>query len=251
MHHKEACYSTPYLVVKLLLGQNMKEFKTNSYYSTDSVYEGFGSGFSEKTIRMAFIQKVYSILMVQWAITVGFISLFIYNDSVQNYTVQHPKMIIFTLVMMVILMIAMTCCVNMRRTFPLNFICLFLFTFVLSFLLGVASCTFKAEEVMWAAGICAFICLGLTVFAFQTKYDFTMMRVFLCVALLCLVIFGILAIFLHDKCLVCDTQILIGGHHKYSISPKEYIFAVLNLYLDIINLFVDILRIIRYIHRLK
>ncbi|XP_042898974.1 protein lifeguard 1 isoform X3 [Parasteatoda tepidariorum] len=237
MHHKEACYSTPYLVVKLLLGQNMKEFKTNSYYSTDSVYEGFGSGFSEKTIRMAFIQKVYSILMVQWAITVGFISLFIYNDSVQNYTVQHPKMIIFTLVMMVILMIAMTCCVNMRRTFPLNFICLFLFTFVLSFLLGVASCTFKAEEVMWAAGICA--------------YDFTMMRVFLCVALLCLVIFGILAIFLHDKCLVCDTQILIGGHHKYSISPKEYIFAVLNLYLDIINLFVDILRIIRYIHRLK
>ncbi|XP_071034899.1 protein lifeguard 1 [Parasteatoda tepidariorum] len=236
----------------------MNEFKTDSEYAT--LGAEFGSSFSEKAIRMAFIRKVYSILMVQLAITVGFICLFIYNESVRNYTAEHSEMIIVAIVMVFVLMIAMACCDNVRRTFPLNFICLFLFTFVESFLLGVAACAYEAEEVMWAAGICAFICLGLTAFAFQTKYDFTMMGGFLFVALLCFVIFGFLAIFLHDRIvqlvyacvgalifsmyLVYDTQLLIGGHHKYSISPEEYIFAALNLYLDIINLFIYILQII-------
>ena len=44
--------------------------------------------------------------------------------------------------------------------------------------------------------------------------------------------------------LVFDTQMMLGGHHKYSISPEEYIFAALNLYLDIVNLFLYILSIL-------
>ena len=44
--------------------------------------------------------------------------------------------------------------------------------------------------------------------------------------------------------IVYDTQIMLGGTHKYSISPEEYVFAALNLYLDIINLFLYILMII-------
>ena len=44
--------------------------------------------------------------------------------------------------------------------------------------------------------------------------------------------------------LIFDTQLMIGGKHKYSISPEEYIVAALNLYLDIINLFLYILMIV-------
>lgn len=44
--------------------------------------------------------------------------------------------------------------------------------------------------------------------------------------------------------LVYDTQLMMGGKHKYSLSPEEYIFAALNLYLDIINIFLYILTII-------
>ncbi|XP_047534996.1 uncharacterized protein LOC125069520 [Vanessa atalanta] len=44
--------------------------------------------------------------------------------------------------------------------------------------------------------------------------------------------------------LVYDTQLMMGGKHKYSISPEEYIFAALNLYLDIVNIFLFILTII-------
>ena len=44
--------------------------------------------------------------------------------------------------------------------------------------------------------------------------------------------------------IVYDTQLMMGGKHKYSIDPEEYIFAALNLYLDIINLFLYILTLI-------
>ena len=39
-------------------------------------------------------------------------------------------------------------------------------------------------------------------------------------------------------------QMMIGGDHKYSISPEEYIFAALAIYLDIINIFMYLLRLI-------
>lgn len=44
--------------------------------------------------------------------------------------------------------------------------------------------------------------------------------------------------------IVYDIQLMMGGNHKYSISPEEYIFASLSLYLDIINLFMYILMIV-------
>ena len=111
-----------------------------------------------------------------------------------------------------------------------------------------------------AVGICAIIVLGLTIFALQTKLDFTMLNGLLFVLLLCLLIFGIFCAIFQDEILnvvyasigavifscyiVVDTQLMMGGKHKYSLDPEEYIFASLNLYLDIINLFLMILRLV-------
>jgi FtsH-binding integral membrane protein len=115
-------------------------------------------------------------------------------------------------------------------------------------------------QVLMAVGLCAAVCFGLTMFAFQTKWDFTVMGGALFVALIILIIFGIVAIFIPGKTmtliyaslgallfslyLIYDTQLMMGGKHKYSISPEEYIFAALNLYLDIVNIFLYILTII-------
>lgn len=80
------------------------------------------------------------------------------------------------------------------------------------------------------------------------------------VAVIILMVFGIVAIFVQVKVLqlvyaslgafifsiylIYDTQMMMGGKHKYSISPEEYIFAALNLYLDIVQIFMYILTII-------
>ncbi len=114
---------------------------------------------------------------------------------------------------------------------------------------------------MLAVGICSVLCFALTVFAFQTKIDFTAMGGILLAAVIVLFIFGIILLFFDDvkplrvvyACfgaflfsvyLVYDTQLMIGGSHKYSISPEEYVFAALNIYLDIINIFLYILTIL-------
>jgi len=57
-------------------------------------------------------------------------------------------------------------------------------------------------------------------------------------------VYASLGALLFSVYLVYDTQLMLGGNHKYSISPEEYIFAALNLYLDIINIFMYILTII-------
>lgn len=104
------------------------------------------------------------------------------------------------------------------------------------------------------------VCVGLTIFAFQTKWDFTMMGGVLFVCLLMFVLFGFVAMFfpgriltmvysslgavLFSMYLIYDTQMMMGGTHKHSISPEEYVFAAITLYLDIINIFLYILSII-------
>ena len=62
-------------------------------------------------------------------------------------------------------------------------------------------------------------------------------------------IYACLGALLFSVYLVVDTQMMMGGKHKYTISPEEYIFAALNLYLDIINLFMYILQIVAAANR--
>ena len=84
--------------------------------------------------------------------------------------------------------ITMACCKDVRRTSPGNFICLGIFTGLLfgrllnpktcvlvceSFMLGTVSTFYDVDAVILAVGITIAITFGLTVFSFQTKYDFT------------------------------------------------------------------------------
>ncbi|KZS20187.1 protein lifeguard 1 isoform X1 [Daphnia magna] len=216
--------------------------------------------FSEKSVRMAFVRKVYAILMVQLAITVAFISLFVYEPNVKLYSREHPEMWWIAFTMTFVLLIVLACCNDFRRRWPLNIILLGLFTACEGFMLGAVSSLYRSEDVLIAAGICTAVCLALTLFAMQTKWDFTACGGILFVCVIVLFIFGIVAICIPGKVihlvyaslgallfsvyLVFDTQLMLGGKHKYSISPEEYIFAALNLYLDIINIFLYILAIV-------
>lgn len=51
-------------------------------------------------------------------------------------------------------------------------------------------------------------------------------------------------LFLLFKYLVMDVQMMVGGYYRYVIDPEEYIFAALNIYVDIISLFAFILDLI-------
>lgn len=224
----------------------------------ESQVEIRGMTFSEESIRKGFIRKVYLILTVQLAITMAFISLFVYHEPAKLWTLQNPWIGITSFITMFAVLIIMACCGEIRRKTPHNFIFLALFTVAQGIMLGIFTIRYDANEVLTAVGITCAICIGLTIFSFQTKWDFTMMGGFLFVGLIVVFLFGLIVAFfpgsaassVYSACgallfslyLVYDTQIMMGGNHKYSISPEEYIFAALNLYLDIINIFLFILR---------
>jgi len=164
------------------------------------------------------------------------------------------------LVFMLVSLISMACCPDVRRQTPHNYIFLGTFTAAEGLLLGLSVSSYDAQEVLLAVFICAAVTLALTIFAFQTKFDFTACGGVLLCVLVVFILFGLFAIIFPSRTLqifyaaigavifslyiVYDTQIMLGGKHKYSLSPEEYVFAALNLYLDIINLFLYILQII-------
>ncbi|XP_039592527.1 protein lifeguard 1-like [Polypterus senegalus] len=255
-------------------------------YSDDLPYNCF----SEKTVRRAFIRKVYLTLMVQIAITVGIICMFIYWETPKVWIRAHSWFTFATFPAAFVLIIILSCCSDIRRRVPLNFVFLILFTAVEGLMLGStaallgsqvpsagetgastskddggacvfqAAAIFQADEVMWAVAATGIVCFSLSIFALQTKWDFTTLSGIIWVFLWTLIASGILFAIIRSRWLsivyagsgtlifsiylVIDTQMMLGGKHRYSIDPEEYIFAALNLYLDIINLFLFILQII-------
>ncbi|MEE6466616.1 hypothetical protein FKM82_007010 [Ascaphus truei] len=217
------------------------------------------SPFLEKSIRRAFIRKVYITLAIQLVITVGLICMFIFWKTLRYWVQDYPYFAYALLACTFVLVLVLACCDKARRKVPLNFILLGLFTVFEGCMLGAISALFEVDAVMWAVGATVFVTLGLTLFALQTKWDFTNKSGSLCVALLVLLSFGLLCAIIRSSWLqilyasigtlifgmylVVDTQLILGGKHRYSISPEDYIFAALNIYLDIVNLFLLLLQI--------
>jgi len=136
-------------------------------------------------------------------------------------------------------------------------------------MLGTITSYYDVDAILIAVGITAAVTLGLTLFAFQTKIDFTMCGglffALLIILLVSSIILGIVVrtsagddinrkymmigigaagAFVFSLYLIYDTQMMMGGNHKYALDPEEYIFAALNIYLDVINLFMYILMIV-------
>jgi len=219
------------------------------------------SGFGEKAIRRAFIKKVYGILMVQLLLTFGIICLFMFVEPVKEFTRKSPYLYWIAFAVTIVCLIGMACCESVRRSFPTNFIFLGIFTAAEGFMLGTLSARFSVDAIMIAIGITAGVTLGLTVFAFQTKIDFTACGGCLCALLMVLIMMGFFFAFMPSNkytmigygtagalvfslYIIYDTQLMMGGKHKYALDPEEYIFAALNIYLDVVNLFLYILMLV-------
>ncbi|XP_037308953.2 protein lifeguard 1 [Pungitius pungitius] len=217
--------------------------------------------FSNAGIRRGFIRKVYLTLMLQLLVTVGIICAFLYWEALGKWTRANWWFSYAAMAMVIVLIVALSCCDNLRRQVPLNFIALGLFTIAEGLMLGAATVYFDAEAVLWAVGATALVSFALTLFAVQSKWDFTglngslwvLMWTLFSFALLCgilrsqylYILYACLGTLLFSIYLVFDTQLILGGkHRKYQVSPEEYVFAALNLYLDIVSLFLLLLQLI-------
>ena len=143
-----------------------------------------------------------------------------------------------------------------RKSYPTNLFFLGAFTALEAYSISVIVSFYNSRIVLEALVITLGIFIGLTLFACQTKYDFTSWMPYLFGALWGLIIFGFLAAFLpanstteliygglaalvFSAYILVDTQLIMRHYHV-----EEEIAAAMSLYLDIINLFLAILRIL-------
>ncbi|XP_051007440.1 protein lifeguard 2-like [Acomys russatus] len=215
------------------------------------------SPFNNGSVRRDFIVKVFIILSVQLLITGVIISMFVFCKPLRKWIISMPWFLYALLPAVLVVVIVLACCRDIRRQVPANYILLAFFTLLEGLLLGSMSILYRAEEILWATGATTVVTLALTLFALQTKWDFTLLNGVLFVFASVLLIYGIIALvvqsywlhltysalgtLLFSMYLVMDVQMMVGGRYHYEVDPEEYIFAALNIYVDIINIFVFIL----------
>ncbi len=148
------------------------------------------------------------------------------------------------------LIIALSCSEDLRRRHPYNLLALAAFTVCEAVLVGTVSAAYDTNVVLLAIGMTAAVVLGCALFATQSKYDLTMASgamISLSLAFMSAFLINLFVrttwlyvgiciggVLLFSLYLMFDLQLLMGGH-KYELSADEYVFAALNLYLDIIN----------------
>ncbi|MCJ8732950.1 hypothetical protein PDJAM_G00217310 [Pangasius djambal] len=203
-----------------------------------------GALWENKSIRHAFIRKVYLILAAQLLVTASIVAVFTFVDPVRLFVIQYPVIYWVSLGVFFVTYLVLVCCEQARRRFPQNLILLFIFTLAMSYMAGTISSYYETTAVFLAVGITALVCIVVTVFSFQTKVDFTSCTGLFCVLGIVVFITGIITaiVLSFQYFLAYDTQLLLGNR-AYSLSPEEYVFGALSLYTDIIQIFLFLLQI--------
>ncbi|XP_048379370.1 protein lifeguard 2-like isoform X2 [Stegostoma tigrinum] len=235
-------------------------YGSGSFSGESELFSSFS--WDDKNVRRVFIRKVYIILMIQLSLTAGVIALFTFCDPVRSYIQARPGWYWASYAVFFVTYMTLACCPGPRRYFPWNLILLGIFTGSFACMLGFLSSFYNTKSVLLCFTITALVCLAVTIFSFQTKFDFTschgvlfVLLIVLCISGLVLAIvlpfqyvpwlhavYAVLGAIIFTMFLAFDTQLLIGNR-RYAISPEEYIFGALNIYLDIIYIFTFMLQI--------
>ncbi|XP_049603078.1 transmembrane BAX inhibitor motif containing 1a [Syngnathus scovelli] len=231
--------------------------------TSDDDFAARGSDWDSLSLRHAFIRKVYLILASQLLVTTAIVAVFTFVQPVKLFVQRNQAIYWASYAVYFVTHIVLVCCKGPRRKHPWNLILLSIFTLALSYMTGSISSFYDTKAVFLALAITVVVCIAVTVFCFQTKVDFTKCRGLFCVLGIVVFVTGIITVivlsfkyiyWLHmlyaaigaiafTLFLAYDTQLLIGNR-KYSISPEEYVFAALNIYVDVIQIFLFLLQII-------
>ncbi|PPQ98710.1 hypothetical protein CVT24_003418 [Panaeolus cyanescens] len=215
----------------------------------------YGVSVSESSpeIRNAFIRKVYTILLCQIAAT-SLVGGLISQSPQAVFWVQTHVWAFYTTLIGTVVVLGLL--YWKRHAYPWNFGLLSLFTLMEAGTLGVAIAFYDNVIVLQALIITIGVFVGLTLFTFQSKYDFSGMGPFLFGGLIALVMTGFVAIFLpfnrtFDLIMAIGGTLIFSGYIVYDtyminkrLSPDEFIMGAISLYLDFINLFLNILRLL-------
>ena len=206
-----------------------------------------------------FLGKVYGIISIQLLITLIFI-FFSQRDSIKSYFLNHEGFTTFMNIISIVLFFGTLILVSIKedlwKSFPYNYITLLVITLSLSFICSTIALNFSYQIIFLCILLTINSTIAITIYAFCTGTDWSYYRGFGSAILrqfsgfifmifsLDITMFEMVCCFfftlLLGVYLVYDTHIILKKYGEiYSIN--DYIFASLQIYLDIPRLFLAIL----------
>ena len=213
------------------------------------------------SIFKGFLYKVYGIISFQLLVTLVVILIF-QKDSISDYFNNRPVLTGFLNFLSFVGFIATLLVLAIKQDFskrvPYNYISLFIMTIFISFLCAFSSLNFSKESVIFCIVLTLISSIAITVYAYYSTQNWGTIKALILVILsqsggfllmilllsntmiekvMCFVgtlLFGVY--------LVYDTQIIMKKFGE-TYKVDDYIFAAIQLYLDIINLFMMILSV--------
>lgn len=208
---------------------------------------------------MNFIRKVYLILSFQLLMTSGFVVASCKYESYRQFMAEKTYVMIIAVILNLCSLYALVYIRSLARNVPWNYLLLTVFTATESYLVSSVTAYYDPQSVLIAAVLTTAIVVALTIYACTTKTDFTMMGGLLFMGLMALIVASILGIFIRNRIfqiiissfsvllfgiyLIYDTQLILGNG-ELKLTQDDYIFAAMNLYIDIIQIFINILQLL-------
>ncbi|CAI5452664.1 unnamed protein product [Caenorhabditis angaria] len=212
--------------------------------------------FSDQTIRAAFVKKVFSLVFIMLTVVTAVTAIPWLHPPTMKAVRYNMGIYFGGYAVFLITYLSLMCCEGTRRKFPLNLVVTAIFTLSTSVMTMVLCAHHNLDSILMALGICVICTLGIIVFASQTKFDITAHIGYIAIASFCFLGLAMVAVicslFFQIKFimllyaffgsllmmvyLMFDIQMLMGGR-KYELSPEDYIFAAVQIFMDIVQMF--------------
>lgn len=255
-------------------------------YSTPSTYDGNAASrdraatkeqidsFLTRESRQTFISRVYAILSAQLAVTALSVFLFGVHPEWTRSMLQSSGRVmpILSLAVSTISALWIGISPRARRSSPLKWQLLALFTLGEAIMVGFISSFYQLKSVVSAMSATAAATLSITLYSFlnqNPKFDLSQWGQGLASLASIFVIYGLINLLertgilpqgflrftegiyaffgaaLFSLFLAYDTRLIVGGKHsKYQMNEKDYVWGAMSIYMDVINIFIYLLRLI-------
>jgi len=206
-----------------------------------------------------FLGKVYGILSFQLLITLFFI-FFFQRDSVKSFFLNNSGLTSFLNILSIFLFLGTLILLSVKedlgKTVPNNYIALLIITLSMSFMCSILALSYSYPIVFLSVLLTINSSIAITIYAFCTGTDWSYYRslgsvivsqfagfIFMIFILDITMLEMVCCFFftlLFGVYLVYDTQVILKKYGEV-FSIDDYIFASLQIYLDVARLFIVIL----------
>ncbi|KAG7220864.1 hypothetical protein INR49_031316 [Caranx melampygus] len=155
----------------------------------------------EKTVRRAFVRKVFCILTVQLLFTFTVVCVFTFSSVVKKAVQDNLWVYISSFIIFAVVAITLSCCESFSRRHPWNIVGLAMITLTLSYVVGTVASFHDTTAVVISMASTLAISLAIIAYSVQARFQYDICYLVLLVLVVDLLMFVFYSTFYYSHIL--------------------------------------------------